>query len=120
MDLETSKGKALLTFENGDTLTVPSRGIRVFPRRAILRIGMLLRDSAVAKEVRTQLLNIEEKTSNEIKTEDINEEQRLITCAKHTGSRQVICSNRLRLKRLWKLIINKFRFRQFDYSINFS
>lgn len=79
VDLETSKGKALLTFENGDTLTIPNRGIRVFTRRAILRIGMLLRDSAVAKEVRTQLLNIEEKTSNEIKTEDINEEQRLIT-----------------------------------------
>lgn len=77
--LETVKGKVLLTLENGDVLSVPNRGLKVFPRRAILRIGMLLRDSAVAKEVRTQLLNIEEKTSNEIKTEDINEEQRLIT-----------------------------------------
>lgn len=77
--LETVKGKVLLTLENGNVLSVPNRGLKVFPRRAILRIGMLLRDSAVAKEVRTQLLNIEEKTSNEIKTEDINEEQRLIT-----------------------------------------
>jgi len=48
-----------------------------FPRRAILRVGMLLRDSAVAVEVRTQLLNIEEKTSLEIKTADIEEEQSL-------------------------------------------
>ena len=39
---------------------------------------MLLRDSAIAKEVRTQLLNIEEKTSDEVKTYDINEEQRLM------------------------------------------
>ena len=77
--LETVKGKVLLTLENGNVLSVPNRGLKVFHRRAILRIGMLLRDSAVAKEVRTQLLNIEEKTSNEIKTEDINEEQRLIT-----------------------------------------
>lgn len=77
--LETVKGKVLLTLENGNVLSVPNRGLKVFPHRAILRIGMLLRDSAVAKEVRTQLLNIEEKTSNEIKTEDINEEQRLIT-----------------------------------------
>lgn len=77
--LETVKGKVLLTLENGNVLSVPNRGLKVFPRRAILRIGMLLRDSAVAKEVRTQLLNIEEKTSNEIKTEDIDEEQRLIT-----------------------------------------
>jgi len=49
----------------------------LFPRRAILRIGMLLQDSAVAKEIRTQLLNIEEKTSNEVKTMDITEEQSL-------------------------------------------
>ncbi len=47
-------------------------------RRAILRIGMLLRDSEVAKEIRTQLLNIEEKTSVETKTQDINEEQKLM------------------------------------------
>jgi hypothetical protein len=47
-------------------------------RRAILRIGMLLRDSDIAKEIRNQLLNIEEKTSIETKTQDINEEQKLI------------------------------------------
>jgi hypothetical protein len=47
-------------------------------RRAILRIGMLLRDSKVAKEIRTQLLNIEEKASTEIKLQDINEEQKLM------------------------------------------
>ena len=49
----------------------------LFPRRAILRVGMLLRDSKVAKEVRTQLLNIEEKTTKEVKVQDINEEQKL-------------------------------------------
>jgi hypothetical protein len=49
----------------------------MIPRRAILRIGMLLRDSEIAKEVRTQLLNIEEKTSDEIKLQDINEEQKI-------------------------------------------
>ncbi|WP_099467774.1 hypothetical protein [Konateibacter massiliensis] len=49
----------------------------LLPRRAILRVGMLLQDSTIAKEVRTQLLNIEEKTSNETKTQDINEEQAL-------------------------------------------
>lgn len=77
--LKTERGKATYTYSDGTEIVIPTRGIRVFPRRAILRIGMLLRDSAVAKEVRTQLLNIEEKTSNEVKTEDINEEQRLIT-----------------------------------------
>lgn len=71
-------GKTIFTFANGNELTVPNRGLKVFPRRAILRVGMLLRDSEVAKEVRTQLLNIEEKTSTEIKTEDIEEEQKLM------------------------------------------
>lgn len=49
----------------------------LFPRRAILRTGMLLRDSEIAKEVRTALLNIEEKTSDETKIADITEEQQL-------------------------------------------
>lgn len=65
-------------YENGMSITMSNSGLKVFPRRAILRVGMLLRDSEVAKEVRTQLLNIEEKTSMEIKTKDINEEQELM------------------------------------------
>lgn len=54
-----------------------NRGNTLLPRRAILRIGMLLRDSEIAKEVRTQLLNIEEKATPEVKTADITEEQTL-------------------------------------------
>ena len=76
--LETVVGKTIFLLANGESLTVPNRGLKIFPRRAILRVGMLLRDSAIAKEVRTQLLNIEEKTSNEIKVHDITEEQRLM------------------------------------------
>ena len=45
-----------------------------FSKRAILRIGMLLRDSKVAQEVRTQLLNTFENASDKIKTQDIDEE----------------------------------------------
>lgn len=76
--LKTAKGKATFTFDNGKVFDYPTRGTKVFPRRAILRVGMLLRDSEVAKEIRTQLLNIEEKTSNETKTHDIDEEQSLM------------------------------------------
>ncbi|HDR8030866.1 MULTISPECIES: phage antirepressor KilAC domain-containing protein [Bacillus cereus group] len=57
---------------------VSYRGANVFPRRAILRVGMLLRDSEVAKEVRSQLLNIEEKTEGRIKVSDIDHETKLI------------------------------------------
>lgn len=76
--LETVVGKTIFLFANGESLTVPNRGLKVFPRRAILRVGMLLRDFAIAREVRTQLLNIEEKSSNEVKVQDINEEQSLM------------------------------------------
>ena len=60
-----------------DGIKFANRSNTLFPRRAILRVGMLLRDSEVAKEVRTQLLNIEEKTTKEVKVQDINEEQKL-------------------------------------------
>lgn len=76
--IETVVGKTIFTLGSGETLIIPNRGLKVFPRRAILRVGMLLRDSEVAKEVRTQLLNIEEKTSDETKTHDIDEEQSLM------------------------------------------
>lgn len=75
--IEISRGKSVVTFENGDELTVANRGLRLFPRRAILRVGMLLRDSRIAVEVRNQLLNIEAKASNEVKVMDIEEEQKL-------------------------------------------
>nr|WP_024835436.1 hypothetical protein [Clostridium sp. 12(A)] len=60
-----------------DGMRFSNRGNTLFPRRAILRIGMLLRDSEIAKEIRTQLLNIEEKATPEVKTADITEEQTL-------------------------------------------
>lgn len=41
--------------------------VKLLPRRAVLRIGMLLRDSEVAAKVRTYLLNVEENTKQEDK-----------------------------------------------------
>lgn len=76
--LKTGKGKTTLTFADGTEYDYPTRGTKIFPRRAILRIGMLLRDSEIAKEIRTQLLNIEEKVSNDVKVSDANEEQKLM------------------------------------------
>ena len=78
VSFQKERNKAILTYDNGITFSVTNRGLKVFPRRAILRVGMLLRDSVIAKEVRTQLLNIEEKSSDEVKIQDINEEQSLM------------------------------------------
>ena len=56
------------------SIEVPNAGITVFSQRAILRIGMLLRDSKIAKEIRTQLLNTFENSTIEQKTSSIDEE----------------------------------------------
>lgn len=66
------------TFEDGQIVTINNRGLKAFSKRAVLRIGMLLQQSSVARDVREQLLNIEEKSSDEVKVQDINEEQSLM------------------------------------------
>lgn len=52
------RGKTVITFLDGTNFNVTNTGMAIFPKRAILRAGMLLRDSKVAKEVRTKLLDI--------------------------------------------------------------
>lgn len=64
--LRTMKGKCEIEFNDGTKLILPNRGIKAFGKRTILRIGMLLRDSEIAKEVRTQLLNTFENAPNEV------------------------------------------------------
>ncbi|RAN84976.1 hypothetical protein [Bacillus sp. SRB_331] len=59
--IENKRGHILINNE----IKIPYNEVGLFPKRAILRVGMLLRDSEVAKEVRTQLLNIEEHTATE-------------------------------------------------------
>lgn len=61
---------------------IPNRGMRLFTKRAILRVGMLLQDSPVAKELRTKLLDIvndAESGQGSIETivDEINEEKTL-------------------------------------------
>ncbi|UTG84814.1 phage antirepressor KilAC domain-containing protein [Bacillus paranthracis] len=73
------KGHVLVETPNGSA-KIAYRSNKLFPKRAILRVGMLLRDSEVAKGVRSQLLNIEEKahaTNPGIVTADIDREMML-------------------------------------------
>lgn len=77
---EQLNGKAVVEFSDGVKFVIPNRGVTTFSKRAIMRFGMLLRDSRVAQELRTQLLNVvehAEETNPELLTAEINEEQRL-------------------------------------------
>ncbi|MED2031197.1 phage antirepressor KilAC domain-containing protein [Bacillus thuringiensis] len=67
---EVINGQYVTLLENG----VSKRGTYVFPKRAILRVGLLLRDSEIAKAVRDQLLNIEEDALPADKVKAINAE----------------------------------------------
>lgn len=67
-------------FKDGSKLKINNAGLRLFSRRSILNVGMLLRDSEVAKEVRTYLLNIEEASTEEQKEiiiDQLNEEDKI-------------------------------------------
>lgn len=74
------KNKAVLELGDGVRIEIPNRGVKCFSKRAVMRIGMLLRDSRVAKELRTQLLNVvehAEDVSPDILTQEIDEETKL-------------------------------------------
>lgn len=60
-----------------------AKSLAIFPKRAILRMGMLLRDSEVAKEIRTRLLDIVHDAENgngniETVVNELNEEQQIM------------------------------------------
>ena len=55
--------KQLINSDNVSPLKIPPKGTLLFPKRAILRMAMLLRDSEVAKEIRTRLLDIVQDAS---------------------------------------------------------
>lgn len=65
--VEQKQTSVTYTFEDDQIVTINNRGLKAFSKRAVLRIGMLLQQSNVATRVRTALLDIEEKTSDEVK-----------------------------------------------------
>ena len=78
--IERKRGHVVIDFGNGIVFDIPNAGVNTFSKRAIMRIGMLLRDSRVAQELRTQLLNIvehAEESAPEILTQEIDEETKL-------------------------------------------
>lgn len=77
-NMAQQNGKMIITLDDDTRLEIPNHGIKCYPKRAVLRMGMLLRDSRVAKEVRTQLLNTFEHATVEQRTAEINEEERLL------------------------------------------
>lgn len=53
-------GQPLASFKKASGISSRARSLALFSRRAILNVGQLLRDSEVARQVRTHLLNAEQ------------------------------------------------------------
>ncbi len=64
------------------SLEIPNRGLAILPRRAVLRVGLLLRDSDIAKDVRNYLLDIEENVKN---IAEYQTQNKLVIMAEHLG-----------------------------------
>ncbi len=63
--LRTITGIELISLKEMGSIPKNTASLVIVPRRAVLRIGMLLRDSEVAKTVRSYLLNVEEAAREE-------------------------------------------------------
>lgn len=77
-NMAQQNGKLVITLIDDTELIIPNRGIKCFPKRAILRMGMLLQGSRVSQEVRTQPLNTFEHATVEQRTAEINQEKDLV------------------------------------------
>lgn len=99
------KNRSVITYimNDGEELKVGNKGVSLFPKRAILNVGMLLRDSEVAKEIRTRLLDIvhdaskqnnNEETIVENVVNEISEEKQLMLDrieAEMNGDFETVC-----------------------------
>lgn len=72
-----SEIKEMVNSDNMSELKISRRGANVFSKRALLNVGMLLRDSEVAQRVRTALLDQQETITDEQKTLHIDKEKEL-------------------------------------------
>ena len=60
------KKSEIILMVHDEPIEIPNRGTGIFTRRAILNVGMLLRDGKVAKEVRSRLLDIEYESNEAV------------------------------------------------------
>lgn len=76
--LASTASSKLVTINDEYSFEMPNRGCRFFSPRAMLNLAMLLTESRVAQEVRTQLLNIVEMTAPMDRIIPIENEQEML------------------------------------------
>jgi len=71
-------GEQLRDIKSLSGLKTRAKSVTVFSKRALLNVGMLLRDSVVARRVRAALLDQQKELTDKQKTKGIDEEERLL------------------------------------------
>lgn len=83
-NVKSQRTKAIVTLKDGNIIEINNTGMNLFQKRTILNVGMLLRDSEVAKEVRRRLLDITQdvlegkEVNKELIINEIDEEKQLM------------------------------------------
>ena len=72
------KDYIILTLKSGQEILLEEAENILFSNRAVIRIGMLMDDGSVVREVRTQLLNVSGNATCERKVEDLSNELEII------------------------------------------
>ena len=97
-NVKTKRGGFDVLDENDNILFSGSnKGVRIFTRRTILNVAMLLRDSEVAKQIRTVLLDATENTNviKEIIKDNQEELKELLFAVYNGGQDAVIASKKI-------------------------
>lgn len=75
-------GDARIIFEDGSVKKILHRGTLCFPKRALIRVAMMLYNSPVATEVRNQLLNVSESIPKDNYISEMDCEDKLLEVKK--------------------------------------
>lgn len=106
---------------NLSDLDPKARQIAVFPQRAVLRVGMLLRDSEVARELRTLLLDIREAAQPDLLPVDITTPEGVAWMASlfhDTANKLVVATKQLEVAAPKARKYDNFLSADGDYDVN--
>lgn len=98
-----------------------ARQIAMFSLRAVLNVGMLLRDSEVAREVRTRLLDAHQEQQSGMRTPDLSTPEGVAYMAAmfhDTANKLVLASNRLKEVEPKAAKFDNFLSAEGDYDVN--
>jgi len=103
--LKVLRGSELMSFKDMGVIGKNTSAFTIIPRRALLRIGMLLRDSVVARQIREYLLNVEEIARKDAPA--IIDEATKIQLQKQRAEAMLINAKTRAFRTLMKVVNNK-------------